>query len=148
MFPLVPRTNTWMTPATDPMRRDMQLENIFEQMFRNSSIWKEDMFGNYPVDIHEEDGKIMVDAELPGFKPSEVDIRLDNNKLYITAEREKTDSEGTSHVNERRFTRVNRVFTLPTTVDEGKVKAEMENGVLHLNMPKQENERPRRIEVK
>lgn len=148
MFPLVPRTNKWMNVPTDPMGRDMQLENMVEQMFRNTGIWKEEMFGNYPVDIHEKDGRIMVDAELPGFKPSEVDIRVDEDKLYITAEREKEHKQAMSHVNERRFTRVNRMFTLPQKVNEEKVQANMENGVLHLTMPKQENDKPRRIEIR
>lgn len=137
-----------MNVPTDPMGRDMQLENMVEQLFRNTGIWKEEMFGNYPVDIHEKDGRIMVDAELPGFKPSEVDIRVDEDKLYITAEREKEHKQAMSHVNERRFTRVNRMFTLPQKVNEEKVQANMENGVLHLTMPKQENDKPRRIEIR
>jgi HSP20 family protein len=130
------------------MRRDMQLGDIFDQMFRNVGMWREDMLGDYPVDIHEEDGEIQVDAELPGFKPDEVDVRLENGRLYINAERDTGTKKGTAHVNERRFTRVNRTFTLPAKVDEEKVNANMENGVLHLTMPKKENEQSRRIEVR
>lgn len=50
-------------------------------------------------------------------------------------------------MNERRFTRYYRCFTLPTAVDEDKIEARLENGVLHLKMPKSPEVKPRRIKV-
>jgi len=105
----------------------------------------------YPVDIREDDETVHVEAELPGFKREEINVTLENGVLTIEAER-KVDADqpkpGQSHLNERRFTRVARSFTLPNTVDESNVDAKLEDGVLNLTLQKREEVKPRRIEVK
>jgi HSP20 family protein len=104
--------------------------------------------GAYPVDIREEDGTLLVDAEMPGFKREEIDVSIDNGVLRISAERRPEEPKGTSHLNERRYTRVERVFTLPKPVDPVKVEAKLDGGVLHLELAESEESRPKRIEVK
>ncbi len=106
--------------------------------------------GSYPVDIREDQDKIYVDAEMPGFKREEVEITLENGMLTIQAERKMTEpAEGErAHLLERRYTRVARSFTVPSTVDEQKVDAKLADGVLHLTLHKREEVKPRRIEVK
>ena len=103
----------------------------------------------YPVDIHEDDNGLTVHAELPGFKKEQVEVSIDNGVLTIAAQREMPDNEGvTTHLHERRFTRIRRQFTLPTTVDTTDVEATLEDGVLKLTLNKKEDVKPRRIEVK
>jgi HSP20 family protein len=105
----------------------------------------------YPVDIREDDESVYVDAELPGFKRDEINVTMENGVLTIEAERkiENTGSQtGQHHLNERRFTKVSRSFSLPNTVDESNVDAKLEDGVLHLSLQKREEVKPRRIEVK
>lgn len=105
--------------------------------------------GNYPVDIEEDDNHIYVHAEVPGFKRDEIDVTLEKGVLSITAERKAEKTEGrTSHLAQRRFTHVNRRFSLPDTVDENKVDAKLTDGVLHLTLTKREEVKPRKIEVK
>lgn len=106
--------------------------------------------GVYPVDIREDENHILVDAELPGFKPAEVNVTIEDGVLSILAERkiEEAAGSGTSHLRERRFARVARSFTLPNIVDEGKVEAKLEDGVLRLRLQKREEVKPRKIEVK
>lgn len=103
----------------------------------------------YPVDIHEDDNHLYVEAELPGFDREDVNVTLENGVLTITAERkEQPQREGETHLNERRFRRVHRSFTLPNTVDESNVDATLADGVLKLTLDKKEEVKPRRIEVK
>ena len=105
--------------------------------------------GKYPVDIHEDDNHLYVDAELPGFKKEDVDITLEDGVLSIAAEREvkADDDEKTRHLSERRFTKFSRRFTLPIAVDETNVSASLKDGVLHLTLPKREEVKARRIEL-
>ncbi len=103
--------------------------------------------GAYPVDMREDDKNVYVDAELPGFDKQEINVTLEDGALNISAERKAEEETGTSHLKERRYTRVQRRFSLPASVDESKVDAKYENGVLHLKMPKTPEEKPRRIKV-
>ncbi|MBI1371251.1 MAG: Hsp20 family protein [Phycisphaera sp.] len=104
---------------------------------------------SYPVDIHEDENHIYVEAEMPGFKKDEVDVTLESGVLTIAAERKTEKKEdATQHLTERTFTRVYRSFSLPNTVDEGKVNAELKEGVLYLKLDKREEVKPRKIEIK
>jgi len=104
----------------------------------------------YPVDIHENDESLTVEAELPGFTKDEIAITIEKGVLQISAERNsdvKDENKGTPLVRERRWARYFRSFTLPTPVSEENVKATFENGVLHLVLPKRPEVKPRRIAV-
>jgi len=104
--------------------------------------------GFYPVDVHEDEGHLYVDAELPGFKKEQIELTLEKGVLSISAEREQSETEGEQHLFERRYTNVSRSFSLPVEVDEAKVDAALEDGVLHVTLHKGEEIKPRRIEVK
>jgi HSP20 family protein len=103
----------------------------------------------YPVDIHEDDDFVYVEAEMPGFASNEITVTLEQGILSITAEhKERPRPEGRHHLRERRCTRYQRLFTLPTAVDDAKVEAKLQDGVLYLTFPKMAEVRPRRIAVK
>jgi len=125
---------------------------LFDRLVRDFEpappIAEGDFTGAYPVDIREDDGRLIVDAEMPGFKRDEVDVSIDNGVLTITAERTPHETKGTKHLTERRYTRVERSFTLPATVDESEVRAKLDDGVLHLELPQTEDNKPKRIEIK
>ena len=104
--------------------------------------------GVYPVDIREDNDHIYVEAELPGFKREDVQVTLENGLLHIVAERKTEEPKGESHLAERRFTRVARSFTMPNSVNENQVDAQLRDGVLHLTLNKREEVKPRKIEVK
>lgn len=126
------------------------MEQMFERFFR--PFWpeaeEEELTAAYPVDVREEDGNLIVDAEVPGFTKDEIDVSVDNGMLRIVAERQPEEHKGSKHRTERRYTRVERSFTLPAEVDESKVQAKLDKGVLHLEMPEMEERRAKRIEVK
>ena len=109
----------------------------------------------YGVDVREDADHLYVEAELPGFKKEEVEITLENQTLTIAAERRENGSNGKDKdkdkgewlLNERRYTRFLRSFTLPPTVSEQSVDAKLENGVLTITLNKREETKPRKIAV-
>jgi len=104
----------------------------------------------YGVDVREDADHIYVEAELPGFKKEEVDITMENQTLTITAERKEQQKENPQQdwlLNERRYTRFQRSFTLPPTVDEQTVNAKLVDGVLTITLNKREESKPRKISV-
>lgn len=128
------------------------LEGRMNQMLRGmfDSMGTESGLGNYPVDVDEDDDKITIEAEMPGFKRDEIDVNVENGVLTIKAERSsKEDNNGTKrHLSERRFTRVQRAFTLPRTVDGSDVEAKLGDGILTLTLKKTEESKPRKIEIR
>jgi HSP20 family protein len=145
MVPLaVRRRGRWEDP-TSLLRRE--IERFFGPWFGYGDPDEDESTGVYPVDIHEDDEILYVDAELPGFRREEIAVNLDQGTLTISAERKVEESKGAKRLSERRFTRVDRSFTLPRFVDESKVDARLEDGVLHLKLPKTSDSQKRTIQI-
>jgi HSP20 family molecular chaperone IbpA len=102
------------------------------------------------VDVREDASAYVIEADLPGFKPSDVNVSVDNRVLTVTATRqsERDDKQKGYQRVERRFGTFERAFTLPETVDAEHIEARLEEGVLTLTIPKRDVVKPRRIEVK
>lgn len=105
-----------------------------------------------PTEVRETDGELHFMVELPGVRPEDLDLTVENNTLVISGEkksqREEGETEGDFHLVERRYGRFQRSFTLPQNVRTDDVRAEHDNGVLTLTFPKKEESRPRRIEIR
>jgi HSP20 family protein len=106
----------------------------------------------YGVDVREDADHIYVEAELPGYKKEEVDINLENQTLAISAEHKEAKEEKPGDkadwlLRERRYSRFQRSFTLPPTVDSQSVQAKLNDGVLTVTLQKREETKPRRITV-
>jgi HSP20 family protein len=145
MLPVaIRRHGHWLEPASTVAR---EFERLFRNMLESPFPEGDELTGAYPVDIREEDGNLIVEAEMPGFKREEIDVSLDQGVLNIRAERKCEETKGKKHVNERRFTRVQRSFTLPTPIDEAEVEAKLEDGVLRLRLPKTADSQAKKIEV-
>ncbi len=102
-----------------------------------------------PVNIEETGDAYEVTAELPGMKPDDVNITLEQNVLTISGERKWTD-EGDNrnfHRVERGYGRFLRTFALPQQVAADRVLAAYEDGVLRVTIPKAEGARPRRVQI-
>ena len=104
------------------------------------------------VDFTETDSGYEVVAELPGLGSDDVSVELKDNVLTISGEkREESDrKEKELHLSERRFGSFKRSFRLPTGIDEDKVEAQFDKGVLHVVLPKTEDatQQARKIDVK
>ncbi|MGE0786234.1 MAG: Hsp20/alpha crystallin family protein [Sandaracinaceae bacterium] len=101
------------------------------------------------VDIREESDAIVLEAEVPGLTPEQIDVHVENNVLTLTGERSAVDEEknDTYHRVERRFGSFTRAFVLPKGVDGEKIQANLEKGVLTLRLPKRPAPERRKIEI-
>jgi HSP20 family protein len=101
------------------------------------------------VDIYENKDQIVLEAELPGMKQEDFDLTVENNVITLRGERrfEKTDESDNYHRVERSYGAFTRSFTLPQTVSAEEARAEYNNGVLRVTLPKREETKSRRIEV-
>jgi len=102
-----------------------------------------------PVDIYETEDAIVLKAELPGIDPKDVEVRVEDNTLYLKGERnyEKEVNEQNYHRIERSYGSFARSFTLPNSISAEKVKAEYKDGLLTLTMPKREEAKPKTIKI-
>ncbi len=102
-----------------------------------------------PVDIVEEKDKILLTAELPGFKESDIEVQMEGGVLTLRGERKsETEKEGrTFHRMERSYGQFVRSFTLPNNVDRERIKANFANGLLEIELPKREEAKPRQIRI-
>ncbi len=103
-----------------------------------------------PLDVIEKEDKFLVKASMAGIKPEDLEITYNENTLTIKGEikeENETEKEGHYHLRERRYGSFSRSITLPT-VDPDKIEAETVDGVLVLHLPKREEVKPKRIEIK
>ena len=129
------------------------MDRLFEEGF--SRPWR--LLGNdgspsemaFPVEVSESDSAIDIKAALPGVKPDEVEISVQNDVLTIRAEhREETKEEKKDYYRrEIRYGSFHRSLALPASVDSDKAEATFENGILMLRLPKAEAARPKQIKV-
>jgi HSP20 family protein len=101
------------------------------------------------VDIREEDNRYLLTADIPGVDRKDVEITLEEGVLTVKGERNtKTDvTEEGYRRRERTHGTFMRQFTLPDTVDAGNISAAVQDGVLEIEIPKQDKPEPRRITV-
>ena len=103
-----------------------------------------------PVDIFQSgDKELVLKAELPDMSRDDIDITVENGTLTIKGEKKLASdvSEEQFHHIERRYGTFSRSFSLPQTVDTGKVAAEYRNGVLTVRLPLREEAKPRQVKV-
>ncbi len=101
------------------------------------------------VDIYETEHELVVKADLPEVDPKDLDIRVENNILTIRGERkfEKKVNEDNYLRVERAYGSFARSFTLANTVNSDAIKADYQDGVLTLTIPKREEAKPKQIKV-
>jgi HSP20 family protein len=104
------------------------------------------------VDIREEDQQFVVQADVPGVDPNDIEVTLENNTLTIRGERKEekeasTDDTSGARRIERAYGAFYRRFTLPDTADAESVKARNDQGVLRIEIGKKEAAQSKRIPV-
>lgn len=145
-----------LTRYQSPVRDLGTLQDEVERMFRSffpslggeaatsAGAWSP------ALDVEENEDAFVLHVELPGVRPEDVEVSMEENVLIITGERNfyaDRDADTFRRV-ERRFGRFYRAVRLPDRVDSGHVDATYENGLLTIRVPKAEEAKPRRIEVK
>lgn len=102
------------------------------------------------VNISENEKEYSISAEIPGVKPEDVKVTVENGTLTITGERryEKEDKNLRHHLIERAYGRFMRSFSLPGDSDTSSVEASFKDGLLSIKVAKSEQARPKQIEIK
>jgi HSP20 family protein len=139
----------------EPFRDMLSAQRDFDRLFRGT-------FGSAmgdgeastrtwapPVDIYENGDNLVLKAELPGINPDGVEIRVEDNTLYLKGERkfDKEVKEQNYHRVERAYGTFTRTFSLPNSIDSDKVAANYHDGVLTLTLPKKEEAKPKTIKI-
>jgi HSP20 family molecular chaperone IbpA len=135
---------------TDGRNHDV-LSDMFDDMFRAP------MFGGEPVmrtDVHEKDGKYVLDIEVPGYKKNEVKISLYNGNLTIKAEKnadpENKEDAGKILHQEIYNGTMSRTFYVGDAIKDSDIHAEFADGILHIDFPteqKKEEDTKKFIEI-
>jgi HSP20 family protein len=125
-----------------------EIDRLFEDTFSRG-----DGVNNWSpaVDVSESDKEVKLELELPGINPEDVEITADNNVLTVRGEKHgerKEDAEDSRyHIVERSYGSFTRSFQLPQGLDDSKIQADCNNGILSIRIPKAALPQPRRIQI-
>jgi HSP20 family protein len=144
---------------TSAPRRDTErwFGECFDQSFK-PRIWRQfpamrgfrETEGTYPlVDMQDKGNEIVVKAEIPGIEKEDINISVSNETVTIKGKiKKEKEVKGEDYLySERSYGAFTRTLDLPTKVQEDKIKAKFENGVLEIHLPKDEESKPREIKV-
>jgi HSP20 family protein len=137
----------------EPMREMITLREAMDRLFNDAFTPSVGATGSWQVpavDLYQTDDEVVVKASLPGMKSDDVQISITGDMLSLKGEFKQEDEkqERAYHLREQRSGAFERTFALPTAVVSDKAKAEFENGILTITLPKADEVKPRTITVK
>ncbi len=137
----------------EPMREIMTLREAMDRLFDDAftrPLSLSAVSAMPAIDLYQTNDEVIVKAALPGLKADEVQISVTGDVLTLRGEfkQEEEKKEATWHIRERRFGSFERSVMLPTDVQTDKARADFENGVLTVTLPKAEAVKPRTISIK
>jgi HSP20 family protein len=139
----------------DPIRELDGMHDVMDRLVEESlsrplarTLW--DITTEPSMDLYQTDAAVVVKMGLPGVKPEDIQVSVDNGVLNIRGElkEEKEEKERMYHLRERRFGSFSRSVTLPSNVSAEKADAQFENGILTLTLPKAEEAKAKMITVR
>jgi HSP20 family protein len=137
-----------MNPWRELEQVQREMDRVFSEFAQRGG---QRVSPGYPaINIWANNEGVMVTAELPGVKADDIDISVVGDTLTLSGNREPYQlQEGERfHRRERRHGKFTRSFELPFKVEADHVNAVFEKGVLHISLPRAEEEKPRKITVK
>jgi HSP20 family protein len=139
-------------PMRDVFGFGHRMNHLFDDVFR--PVAREDgglsMWNGYPtVDIYDNDENIVITAELPGIDKTDIVIDVKDGVLTLKGERsfDNEVKEEKYYCRERTFGKFQRAFRLPADVDPEKINADYKDGILKIDIPKPEEQKPKKITV-
>jgi HSP20 family protein len=140
-----------MIDRYDPFGRTMGLRQVMDRLMEDAFVMPRQgaLAGGPSVDVYEEGDNLVVEAQLPGLKPDDINVSVENGVLTISGqtEAEEERKERNYLLREKRSGRFTRSLHLPPTYTADPSEATFEHGVLHLVFPKAESAKPRRIQI-
>lgn len=140
------------SPFSELFTLRQAMDRLFDEPFFRSANGISGEAGNLALDVRTTQDALVIEAALPGVKPEDVDITVENGTLAIRAEtaqerEEKQDGEGRYLVREISRGSFVRTVSLPNGLEPDKAEATFENGVLSLRIPKAEQVKPKQIRI-
>ncbi len=137
----------------EPVREMMTLREAMDRLFDDAFTRPINMgaVSAMPaIDMYQNEDDLIVKASLPGLTKDDVDITVTDGVLTLRGEyKNNEDDNGASyHIREQRYGVFERSISLPTDVEVDKAKAEFENGILTITLPKAEAVKPKLISIK
>ncbi|HSL76765.1 MAG TPA: Hsp20/alpha crystallin family protein [Candidatus Limnocylindrales bacterium] len=140
---------------TSPLGELVSLRQAMDRLFEDSFVrprgfgFTADFGASLPLDVRNTADALLVEAALPGVRPTDVEITVEDGTLTIRAESrdEREETEGETIISEIRRGSMSRTVTLPGGLEADKATATFENGVLHLTFPRAEAVKPRQIRI-
>lgn len=137
----------------EPAREIVSLREAMDRLFNEAfthPFWPAAGFQSLAVDMYQTDDEVVVRAALPGLKADDVQLSITGDLLTIKGEfKEKSDTkEKAYHLREQRYGAFERTLSLPVEVVADKAKAEFEDGILTITLPKAEEAKPKVINIK
>ena len=137
----------------EPVREMMTLREAMDRLFDDAFTRPLGIAAGSvlpTIDLYQNDDDVVVKAALPGLKADDVQLSITADVLTLRGEfkDEGDQKEATYHVRERRFGSFERSVMLPTDVQADKARADFENGVLTVTLPKAETVKPKTISIK
>jgi len=128
-----------------------RMNSLFQDFSRNNGENEQITAAGFvpPVDIYEDEHKLVLKLEIPGIRQEDLDVRMENTTLSIKGERsfQSEGKEENFHRVERRYGSFYRAFTVPNTIDQESIKADYDAGVLRLELQKRPETKPKQIKV-
>ena len=142
-----------MTTLTgwNPFQEMTTLRDAMNQLVSESFVRPGGWTGaqQVPLDLYETEHEYVAKLAVPGLKPDNFEIMLQQNVLSISGHTQADQQQGIRyHVQEQRFGDFDRAIQFPTPVDAEKVQASLSDGILTIRVPKAEAAKPKRITVK
>ena len=136
-------------PAREMMTLREAMDHLFDDAFTRPLTIR-DGWSAPAIDMYQTDDEIVVKASLPGVKADDVQINVSGEVLTIKGESKQMEekNEKSWHMREQRWGSFERSVALPTEVVSDKAKAEFENGILVITLPKAEEVKPKTISIK
>ncbi|WP_291322116.1 Hsp20/alpha crystallin family protein [Desulfonatronospira sp.] len=136
---LLPTRRSTAPGRRAPMRTPMDMFEMFEDMWRSPFRGLEELDQQFTpaIEVSEKDNEVVVRAEVPGMKPEDMDIRVENNHLILSGEKKqehKDEKENNVHM-EFSYGRFYRTIPLRGEVNPENIKAKYKDGVLTVNVP-------------
>lgn len=136
-----------MTLYINPIRRTNRRRMLDELMSDYDEDYSVEL--TFPIDVKADSDSYTIKALLPGVHSEDLDIQIVNEIVTIAGELKADREDGGNYLlTERPSGKFHRVISLPTPLDSSKVEADLDNGVLTLNIPKTEEAKPRKITIK
>jgi HSP20 family protein len=126
------------------------MDRLFDDAFTRPLSLSGNVWSVPAVDMYQTDNEVVVKAALPGIKADEVQINVTGEVLTLKGEtkQENETKEKTYHIREQRWGSFERSLVLPTEVVADKAKADFENGILTITLPKADEVKPKTINIK